>query len=131
MFTFLFFFFFSSRRRHTRLQGDWSSDVCSSDLITIFGKNMTVSLIGLTIENGEANQGGGVDNAGGSTMIITDSTISGNAVFSGSEGGGIFNNGTVTISDSTITGNSAPGGGQGGGIYDNGTESITDSTISD
>src|ERR1022692_4428800 len=26
--------FFSSRRRHTRLQGDWSSDVCSSDLTT-------------------------------------------------------------------------------------------------
>src|SRR2546426_4521370 len=25
-------FFFTSRRRHTRLQGDWSSDVCSSDL---------------------------------------------------------------------------------------------------
>src|SRR6266571_9525779 len=25
-------FFFSSRRRHTRLTGDWSSDVCSSDL---------------------------------------------------------------------------------------------------
>src|SRR5256885_8670933 len=30
-------FFFSSRRRHTRLQGDWSSDVCSSDLL---GKNI-------------------------------------------------------------------------------------------
>src|SRR5256885_7291498 len=29
---FIMFFFFSSRRRHTRLQGDWSSDVCSSDL---------------------------------------------------------------------------------------------------
>src|SRR5256885_17021795 len=27
--------FFSSRRRHTRLQGDWSSDVCSSDLEAI------------------------------------------------------------------------------------------------
>src|SRR5437764_6637405 len=27
------FFFFSSRRRHTRYIGDWSSDVCSSDLI--------------------------------------------------------------------------------------------------
>src|SRR5256885_4204525 len=26
------YFFFASRRRHTRLQGDWSSDVCSSDL---------------------------------------------------------------------------------------------------
>src|SRR5256885_9555480 len=25
-------FFFSSRRRHTRVQGDWSSEVCSSDL---------------------------------------------------------------------------------------------------
>src|SRR5690348_18456085 len=27
-------FFFSSRRRHTRWTGDWSSDVCSSDLAT-------------------------------------------------------------------------------------------------
>ena len=27
------FFFFSSRRRHTRLVSDWSSDVCSSDLL--------------------------------------------------------------------------------------------------
>src|SRR5437764_13354030 len=26
------YFFFSSRRRHTRYIGDWSSDVCSSDL---------------------------------------------------------------------------------------------------
>src|SRR5436305_8030849 len=27
------FFFFSSRRRHTRCGRDWSSDVCSSDLL--------------------------------------------------------------------------------------------------
>src|SRR5205085_8291532 len=27
-------FFFSSRRRHTRFDCDWSSDVCSSDLIS-------------------------------------------------------------------------------------------------
>src|SRR2546427_12539441 len=26
------YFFFSSRRRHTRFDCDWSSDVCSSDL---------------------------------------------------------------------------------------------------
>src|ERR687898_1935782 len=35
-------FFFSSRRRHTRLQGDWSSDVCSSDLgelVALVGAN--------------------------------------------------------------------------------------------
>src|SRR6266487_5561903 len=31
----LFFFFFSSRRRHTRWTGDWSSDVCSSDLVAV------------------------------------------------------------------------------------------------
>src|SRR3712207_9143989 len=39
------FFFFSSRRRHTRYWRDWSSDVCSSDLIsdddqTKIGKGM-------------------------------------------------------------------------------------------
>src|ERR1017187_902415 len=32
-----FEFFFSSRRRHTRYIGDWSSDVCSSDLLTHSG----------------------------------------------------------------------------------------------
>src|SRR5690348_17949156 len=34
----LIFFFFSSRRRHTRWTGDWSSDVCSSDLILDLSK---------------------------------------------------------------------------------------------
>src|SRR6266536_1566572 len=32
---FVLFFFFSSRRRHTRSTRDWSSDVCSSDLVRI------------------------------------------------------------------------------------------------
>src|SRR5207249_8413323 len=32
---FFFFFFFSSRRRHTRSKRDWSSDVCSSDLLPL------------------------------------------------------------------------------------------------
>src|SRR5699024_8149552 len=31
----IFFFFFSSRRRHTRSKRDWSSDVCSSDLVQL------------------------------------------------------------------------------------------------
>src|SRR5690625_6345901 len=30
-------FFFSSRRRHTRWPRDWSSDVCSSDLVDVIG----------------------------------------------------------------------------------------------
>src|SRR5437762_8663739 len=32
---FALLFFFSSRRRHTRYIGDWSSDVCSSDLVWV------------------------------------------------------------------------------------------------
>src|SRR5690606_41095779 len=32
-FRFLYSFFFSSRIRHTRFSRDWSSDVCSSDLL--------------------------------------------------------------------------------------------------
>src|SRR5882762_11387611 len=37
----MFFFFFSSRRRHTRFKCDWSSDVCSSDLLgTIRAKSI-------------------------------------------------------------------------------------------
>src|SRR5256885_14259677 len=32
--------FFSSRRRHTRLQGDWSSDVCSSGLLLASFRNL-------------------------------------------------------------------------------------------
>src|SRR5207249_8789222 len=39
-------FFFSSRRRHTRSKRDWSSDVCSSDLL---------SLLRLAAEKGSAS----------------------------------------------------------------------------
>src|SRR5205809_6808996 len=50
-------FFFSSRRRHTRCSRDWSSDVCSSDLVTAYvGKAMLVlvlllpaALVGLVV----------------------------------------------------------------------------------
>src|SRR5690606_39931730 len=35
----VFVFFFSSRRRHTRFSRDWSSDVCSSDLIGLLARD--------------------------------------------------------------------------------------------
>src|SRR2546426_12737377 len=41
----LFFFFFSSRRRHTRLQGDWNSDVCSSDLCLASPSKANISVM--------------------------------------------------------------------------------------
>src|SRR5207248_5043045 len=44
---FFFFFFFSSRRRHTRSYGDWSSDVCSSDL-SCSGWSIVISSINCT-----------------------------------------------------------------------------------
>src|SRR5207249_6106545 len=35
-------FFFSSRRRHTRSKRDWSSDVCSSDLVEAAGSPVSI-----------------------------------------------------------------------------------------
>src|SRR5207253_8117697 len=40
-------FFFSSRRRHTRWPRDWSSDVCSSDLVLISDASCTEGVIGI------------------------------------------------------------------------------------
>src|SRR6266853_2248389 len=50
------FFFFSSRRRHTRFDCDWSSDVCSSDLAKIVNaENVDGAdkLLRLTLDVGE------------------------------------------------------------------------------
>src|SRR5207248_7105393 len=41
-----FCFFFSSRRRHTRSYGDWSSDVCSSDLRRNLGGRLYADVTG-------------------------------------------------------------------------------------
>src|SRR5438876_11486893 len=62
-----FFFFFSSRRRHTRWTGDWSSDVCSSDLVITFqvlyfkvfpnlGDNYTACMIQRAKDSGASDQ---------------------------------------------------------------------------
>src|SRR5258705_5895001 len=42
----LFFFFFSSRRRHTRCLSDWSSDVCSSDLVPHQANTRIIDAVG-------------------------------------------------------------------------------------
>src|SRR5256886_10016015 len=43
-------FFFSSRRRHTRFDCDWSSDVCSSDLLMVDRVAFLLQLLRLDAE---------------------------------------------------------------------------------
>src|SRR5262249_57998217 len=65
-----YLFFFSSRRRHTRLVSDWSSDVCSSDLmmsssIGAFNDTNQYSTQGLSCKKTESGPVGGVPGSGG------------------------------------------------------------------
>ena len=103
----------------------------------------TVTISGLTIEDGNSLLGGGIDNDGGN-VTVTDSTLSGNSAtpLEGNGfafGGGIVSDfGTLTVTDSTLSGNSVSTPGctssclaGGGGIYqEGGTVTITDSTLS-
>src|SRR5690606_41046159 len=50
------YFFFSSRRRHTRFSRDWSSDVCSSDLVVGLRPEVDHLVVLLAL----GNQAGGV-----------------------------------------------------------------------
>jgi len=98
-----------------------------------------VALRQLTIRNGFAIRGGGIDNSG--KLAIDHSSISGNAAevtsFCGVYGGaGIYNGGTLTISDSTVSRNiishRGVGAPCGGGIYNSsGRLTINNSTVSE
>src|SRR2546427_10265593 len=76
MFLFSHFFFFSSRRRHTRFDCDWSSDVCSSDLCG--GSEPTV----LPNEIPAGNKA--------TVALDTLTPVSGAAVAIGRDSGGIY-----------------------------------------
>src|SRR3989449_9143315 len=74
-------FFFSSRRRHTRCSRDWSSDVCSSDLVRIVngvvqtGLNVARYDDGTTIADKPLRMRGTVTDAiitGGSAVLAVD-----------------------------------------------------------
>src|SRR5437762_6318385 len=63
-------FFFSSRRRHTRYIGDWSSDVCSSDLMGN-GPAGVVAALGPQVE--------GVDE--GQRVVVSNNVSCGNCKY--------------------------------------------------
>lgn len=87
-------------------------------------EDMRLTLKGLMIANGNAEQGGGLFNTGGE-VTITNCTFCGNEA-TGS-GGGISNKkGEVTISHCTFYGNSAQ---HGGGLLNEGRVSITNCTF--
>src|SRR5690348_17999682 len=66
----LLFFFFSSRRRHTRWTGDWSSDVCSSDLADDFYSGVISGTGGIHIQGTSGTQNFAATQAyTGSTII--------------------------------------------------------------
>ncbi len=105
-------------------------------------RNLTLNNV--TIRNGRAGDGsasvtgglgGGIANYG--TLVVSNSTISGNRTGDGSSGGlggGIASIGTLTITNSYIDSNatgigSTSLGGSGGGIYNNGKMSISNSRV--
>src|SRR5579864_4842570 len=79
-------------------------------VVTVSSGNADVTLSRLTIQNGSAPAGGGVNNSG--VLSLKDCTVSGNTAVvqgGGGIGGGILNNGTLTIEHSTLSGNTAKG----------------------
>jgi CSLREA domain-containing protein len=87
---------------------------------------VTVNLNGLTIANGTARMGGGINSNG--ALTVTNCTFSSNTA---SDWGGAISNdsGTLTVINSTFSGNSSPTA-NGGGIYSTGTLTVINSTLS-
>ena len=79
----------------------------------------------LTVVNGRADGGGGIFNNG--TLIVSNSTFSGNNAYD-YNGGGIYSYGTLIVSNSTFSNNSA--NDYGGGIYSYGSFIVSNSTFS-
>ncbi len=115
-------------------------------MVTISNTTAHVNLSNLTIRNGKATSGGGINNSG--TLTLTNRTVSGNwapipcirmfmiCIFEGTaSGGGIGNSGALTISNSIISANHAGSycngtcSALGGGIYNAGTLMIKNSTL--
>src|SRR5262249_47494557 len=95
-----------------------------------------IVLAGLTVQNGNARSGGGINNNAILTVnrcIIAHNTATGQGWFVDGLGGGILNSGSITLNNSVVAGNEAYNSGGnafGGGIYNVQSLAINNSTIS-
>src|SRR6266436_4682944 len=128
--------------------------ISANNAVRLFTVNAAVnfSVYNLTMANGASTNGGAIYNNSG-TLVVSNSTFSGNAVSNSSSalGGAVYNNnlGTLTAINSSFSNNSCRGGdgangtgpapvgngqsgnaGAGGGIFNNaGTVSVTNCTF--
>src|SRR5205809_8051807 len=86
----MFFFFFSSRRRHTRCSRDWSSDVCSSDLLLD-------RLAGGGVERRHVGSGGSRGRAGGAAGGCGLRPVERSEERRGGKGGGLIGRGVIGV----------------------------------
>ncbi|MBL8063021.1 MAG: CSLREA domain-containing protein [Anaerolineales bacterium] len=114
------------------ISGDSDNNGNGDVRVFSIGSGTTVTLDSLAITKGRVSGnpgGGGIYNASGATLTITNSTLSYNTNSSG-PGGGIRNDGTLTVMNSTFSGNTTISGGSGGGIRNIGVLTVTNSTFS-
>jgi hypothetical protein len=86
----------------------------------------SLSLTGCTLTGNSANDGGGGLDNRGDNMTLTSCTVTGNTT--GNYGGGLYNGGNMTVTSCTVTGNSASSGG-GGLVNVFGNVTVTDAII--
>src|SRR5262249_48477432 len=95
---------------------------------------VAANLAGLTLAQGTALQGGGIDNAG--TLTLRDSTVANNRAISGLGGGGILNEpaASLTLKGSSLLNNTATAGAGldvfGGGLLNEGLATVASSRFS-
>ena len=97
----------------------------SGSAVTIPDSSSSVSLSGMTVQNGRATNGGGILSYG--TLLLSGVTLTGN--YASHNGGAVYSNGSATLDKVTISGNSASE--NGGGIDSVGTLTATNSKFSE
>lgn len=110
----------------TMMNSVLSGNSASTDGGTILNFSTLTVTSSTLFGNTAGTAGGGIYNTSTGTLIITDSTLSGN---SATDGAGIYNTGTLEVINSKIISNSAYD--WGGGIKNNGPLTVSNSTFSD